>query len=79
MFSRGAARDSDGTEFLMHAVEQPKGPRHQRTQRPRAESRGQSQSVAWQRLWLLFGQIVAAGHPEQEWGQELPDRTAVDD
>jgi hypothetical protein len=79
MRGRSAACDFDGTEFLLHAVGQAKGPHHQRAQRQRAEQRRRIQGVACTRLRLLFDQAFAPGQADQKRRQEFSDRAAVDD
>ena len=51
-----AARDPDRAEFLLHAVRQAQGARHQRAQRQRAEDARSIQGLARSGLRLLLGQ-----------------------
>src|SRR5713226_5306596 len=76
---RSPARDPDRAEFLLHAVRQAQGPRHQRKKRQRAEDRRRIQGVAWPGLRLLLDQSVAARQADQKRREEFSDRAPVDD
>src|ERR1700757_4231318 len=75
-----AARDPDRAEFLLHAVGQAQGDRHQRAQRACAEDARSVQGLARARLRLLLRQEAgAADDQDQERRKGLSHRTALDD
>src|ERR1700730_18899765 len=74
-----AARHSDGTEFLLHAVGQAQGPCHQRAKRQRAQDRRRIQGLARAGLRLLLDQAFAPRQAKREWCEKRPDRTSLDD